>query len=325
MSHAVAVIIPAYHAAQVVGDALRSVDGQAHVTEICVACHDDATRNAAKRFTPSDPDVIVTVIDNPSGTTPDALNAAIAHTSAPYIARLDAHATFTPGYIDAAIDVLSTDETIANVGGIQQARATKPFQRAVAASLTSLAGSGGATYRTGGAASDADTVYLGVFRRSALTAVHGYNPACLRNQDAELNIRLKQAGYRIRFDPRLIATYTPRATVPALARQYHDYGRWRRYTHRATRTRYAARQLLVPAAITTVAASLLLAAVTANPKWLVIGAGYLAAVTLAASHAAATHPDTRLSDTPRVAVALIVMHVCWASGFLRGSPHKVTP
>jgi len=316
-----AVIIPAYNAGTHLGRALASIDGQDHVKEIVVACHDVASHTVAHTYTPADPAVTYTVIDNPSGTTPDALNAALKVTTAPYVARLDAHATFTPGYLAIARTILTTTD-VANVGGIQQAHAKAGFQRAVAAALQSVAGSGGATYRTASKAADTDTVYLGVFRRTALEHVGGFNPYCLRNQDAELNIRLRHAGYRVRFDPRLIATYTPRATVRALARQYHDYGRWRRYTHLSTGAPYGLRQLLLPVLVGILVASLFATVATGQIMLLAPVVGYLAVVLAAALFAAKTHPDTQLFDAGAIAVALIVMHLSWGSGFMRGAPTK---
>lgn len=316
-----AVIIPAYNAGAHLARALASIDRQDHVKEIVVACHDDASRAVANAHSPADPTITYTVIDNPSGTTPDALNAALAASSAPYVARLDAHATFTDGYLATARTILTTTE-IANVGGIQQPHANAGFQRAVAAALQSVAGSGAATYRTGSKAADTDTVYLGVFRRSALKDVGGFNPRCLRNQDAELNIRLRQAGYRVRFDPRLIATYTPRATISALARQYHDYGRWRRYTHLSTGAPYGLRQLLLPLLVSILAAAVIATVLTGQILLFAPVVGYLLLIKAAAIVAAKTHPDTRLFDTGAIVVALIVMHLAWGSGFMRGAPTK---
>ena len=323
MNKDVAVIIPAFHAAASLPAALASLDGQAHIAEICVACHDADTRNVANTYTPRDTTITYTVIDNPSGTTPDALNAALDATNAPYVARLDAHATFTPNYLAIARQVHDS-ATIANVGGIQKPVATTRFQRAVAAALVSVAGSGGATYRTGRSAKDTDTVYLGVFRRDALQQVGGFNPHCLRNQDAELNIRLRQGGHRVRFDPRLVATYTPRASVSQLAHQYHDYGRWRRYTHKTTGEPYGLRQLLLPLLVSVLLASVI-AAVVVHPVFLTPVGGYVGLLLAAGAHAAHTSDQSRIGDTAQVAVALAVMHLSWGSGFMRGAPTKEHP
>ena len=108
-------------------------------------------------------------------------------------------------------------------------------------------GSGGARYRSGGAAGPVDTVFLGVFRRAALTAAGGFDETLARNQDYELNWRLRRRGLTVWFEPGLAAAYTPRGSLRALARQYFDYGRFKRAMLRRHETASA---LLGPALAT---------------------------------------------------------------------------
>ena len=92
----------------------------------------------------------------------------------------------------------------------------------------------GARFHTGGDAGPADTVYLGVFRRAWLTRMGGYDPRFTRAQDWELNHRIREAGGLVWFSPLLRVAYRPRPTLAALARQYRDYGRWRRVVTRSS-------------------------------------------------------------------------------------------
>lgn len=82
-------------------------------------------------------------------------------------------------YLRIAVETL--EETGAdNVGGIMAAEGETPWEKAVAAAMTSKIGVGNARFHTGGESGPADTVYLGVFRRSALERVQGYDEAFLR-------------------------------------------------------------------------------------------------------------------------------------------------
>ena len=56
------------------------------------------------------------------------------------------------------------------------AEGTTVFERSVARAMTSRFGVGGASFHTGGQAGPVDTVYLGVFRRSALERVGRLRP-----------------------------------------------------------------------------------------------------------------------------------------------------
>ena len=86
--------------------------------------------------------------------------------------------------------------------------------------MSSRFGVGDARFHYGGEPGPVDTVYLGVFRRAALDRVGGYDETLVRNQDYELNWRLRDSGGMVWFDPQLEVTYRPRATLRALADQY---------------------------------------------------------------------------------------------------------
>ena len=145
--------------------------------------------------------------------------------------RVDGHALFPSDYVRTAVEVL-TETGADNVGGVMAAEGSTPFEQAVARAMTSWLGVGSARFHTGGEAGEADTVYLGVFRRAALERVGGYDESFLRAQDWEMNLRIRRSGGLVWFTPRLRVAYRPRADVRALARQYRDYGRWRRVVMR---------------------------------------------------------------------------------------------
>jgi succinoglycan biosynthesis protein ExoA len=311
-----AVVVPALHAAPVVARAVASALAQPQVVEVVVAAGDAQTRTAAEAVD----DPRVRVVDNPSGRTPDALNAGIRATRAEVVVRLDAHAELPPGYVPTAVDALARTGA-ANVGGRQVPTAERGVARAVALAMASPVGAGGAAYRTGATPGPVDTVYLGVFRRTALAAVGGFDPRFTRNQDAELNLRLARAGYLVWFEPSLAVAYRPRSTYRALASQYLQYGRWRRVTAREHRGSLRLRQVAAPALVVGLASSGVLAAALGRP-WLVAApvAGYLLAVLLAGL-AAARRPRVAVL----VAAALVVMHLSWGTGFLLGPPRDVVP
>lgn len=316
----VAVVIPARDAAETVGTAIGTALAQVPaVDEIVVGCppDDDATRDAiaAAATAAGAPGPPVRVVDAPGGTTPVALNAAIAATTADVVVRLDAHAELPDGYVARAVATLR-ETGAGNVGGRQRPVADAGFGRAVAAAMASPAGAGGAAYRTGSVAGPVDTVYLGVFRREALDAVGGYHPGMVRNQDAELNLRLTAAGYPVWFEPALSVAYHPRETVRGLAAQYLGYGRWRRVTASLHRASLKPRQLAAPVLVAGLTLLVVQALVT-GWWWLpaLAAAGYLGLLVVAGVHAAPT-----LALALPTAVALGTMHVSWGLGFLYGPP-----
>jgi cellulose synthase/poly-beta-1,6-N-acetylglucosamine synthase-like glycosyltransferase len=208
----------------------------------------------------------ITKVSNPSGRTANALNLAINAAKYEYIVRIDGHSEIDSDYISRAISILQSKEraNVVNVGGIMAAEGITLFQKAVARAMRSSMGVGSSRFHTGGEAGETDTVYLGVFKKSALVAIGGFDERFTRAQDWELNYRLRTNGGTIWFDPDLKVTYRPRRTLLALAKQYFEYGRWRRAVSRRHLGTVNFRYLAPPIAVSINALSIILALTSAN-------------------------------------------------------------
>ncbi len=310
---AVSVIMPVLNEERHLAAAVRHVLAQDYegALEVVLALgpSTDRTDEIATAMSLADPRV--RLVRNPSGRTPAALNAAVAAARHDVIVRVDGHGILPPGYVRTATQLLR--ETGAdNVGGIMAAEGTTAFERAVAAAMTSRFGVGSARFHVGGQAGPADTVYLGVFRRETLERLGGYDESYTRAQDWELNYRIRSSGGSVWFSPRLRVTYRPRSTVPALARQYYSYGRWRRAVLRQHPGSGTLRYLAPPVAVLAMAAGAA-AAVAGRRSGLLAPAGYglvLTAGTLSAGRGLDRRARALLP------VVLATMHGAWGIGFL---------
>ena len=204
-----------------------------------------------------------------------------------------------------------------NVGGIMAAVGKTRFEDAVARAMRSPIGVGGARFHIGGTAGPADTVYLGVFKKSALIAAGGYDERFIRAQDWELNFRLREAGGTIWFDPRLAVIYRPRPNLKALAKQYFEYGRWRRAVTRHHKGTVNYRYLAPPLAIVTIALSLLLG-ISLHPLFLIPALGYASAIFIASLFIGKSW-----SERITLPAVLTTMHLSWGIGFLTSPAHLV--
>lgn len=321
---AVSVVVPARDAAATLPAAVASALAQrlpdgCPPLEVVVAVgpsRDDTARTAA-RLAADDPRVVV--VHDAQGHTPAVLNTAVGAARGDVVARLDAHAVLPPGYLARAVATLRSTGA-ANVGAVQRTVPAGPIGPAVAAAVGSPAGTGGAAYRAPGEEPRrVDTAYLGVFRRDALVAVGGFDERMVRNQDAELNLRLADVGEGVWLDPALVVDHRPRASWAALARQYRDYGRWRRATARLHPGSLAPRQLAPPAVVVGLVASLAVGLLARRPVVPAAALGAYAAGLAAAARPAAARvqPRPRLLDVVR---ALATLHLAWGAGFLVGPP-----
>lgn len=298
----VSVIIPARDAVDSLSLALKAVSTQTYpnIVDVVVAAADTPTAEVARLNGAA-------VVDNPAGTTPAGLNLAIAASSGEVIVRCDARSLLPPEYVsDAVATLLRTGA--ATVGGMQVPIGNTEWARAIAAAMSSRWGAGDARYRIGGHEGPVETVYLGVFRRSTVAEVGGFDESFARTQDYELNHRLLAAGEVVWFDPSLKVAYQPRGTLGSLAGQYFDYGRAKRQFGRAHRGSLRWRQLAAPALVTGQVAAVV------GSFWapLLLTIPGLYGVGLIVAGIASRERSLRVS------AALAVMHLSWGAGFLIG-------
>ena len=278
--------------------------------EVCVALgpSSDRTDEVAASLQRDEPRL--RTVANPTGKTPAGLNAAIRATTGDVVVRVDGHAVLPPGYITRAVQTLERTGAV-NVGGVQKAVGTTPFEHTVAAAMASPFGVGGAKFHSGGTEGPVDTVYLGVFRRDALEQVGLFDETLIRNQDYELNIRLRKAGGIVWFDPQLHVTYRPRPTLRALARQYAEYGAWKRHVLTLHPGSLKPRQAIPPLALVAIVASLITS--IWFPITLVVPALYVAAIVGVAISTGRRHG---LGTIARLVAIFPTIHMSWAAGFL---------
>lgn len=254
-------------------------------------------------------DARVVLVENPTGRTANGLNAAIAKSKFPVIARIDGHAEISPTYLSQAVATLEKTGAV-NVGGIMAAEGKTKFERAVSTAMRSPLGVGSAAFHVGGSAGPADTVYLGTFLKSALQAVGGYDERFTRAQDWELNFRLRKNGGTIWFDPSLVVKYRPRSTLKALAKQYFQYGTWRRAVSRSHSGSVNLRYLAPPTALIINTLSFILG-ITYSPIFLAPLVIYLGSLILGSIWIGKS-----LAEKIILPIVLFTMHMVWGAGYL---------
>ncbi len=310
----VSVVIPVRNDAAAIEATLETCLGQTYAgsLEVVVAdgMSDDGTRRAVESVAARD--ARVRLVDNPARTAPGGLNRAIAAARGEVIVRCDAQAQLPDGYIARAVDELRRTGA-ANVGGIQRAVGRAPTQRAIAMAMTSPLAVGDARFRYGGNPGPVDTVYLGTFHRTAIEAVGLFDERMIRNQDYELNYRLRQIGETVWFDPELVVEYAPRRSLRSLARQYFDYGVGKRRMLRLHPRSLRWRQLAAPGLVVGLVASAGSAALGAGAAAAVIPAVYAAGLAAGTIYELVRSRDIAALLFP---AAVATMHGAWGTGFL---------
>jgi succinoglycan biosynthesis protein ExoA len=309
---AVSIVLPVLDEQRHLRAAVRSVLDQDYLGEIEVVLalgpSKDRSNDVAAELA-EDPRVIL--VANPTGRTPNGLNLAVAASRYPIVARVDGHSVIPPDYLRNAVELLERTGAD-NVGGLMSAKGITNLEQAIATAMTSKLGVGNAPFHVGGGEGPADTVYLGVFRRSALERVGGYDETFVRAQDWEMNYRIRSTGGLVWFSPDLSVSYRPRSSLATLATQYFHYGRWRRQVMRAHPGSVNLRYLAPPLALVGVVAGLVLSTFLSLLA-LTLPLGYLLLV-IAGSFAVGRGLPLRARAW--LPLALVTMHMAWGAGFL---------
>jgi len=315
----ISVILPLRNEAEHLEEAVTAIlsqdfQGKLEVILAIGPSHDgtaEIAQELAKR------DLRVVIVANPTGRTAAGLNLAVKASQYANVVRVDGHAKIPHNYLTLVLEILAETGAV-NVGGVMAALGQNLFERSVARAMRSPLGVGASRFHTGGAPGSVDTVYLGAFRKEALLAVGGFDERFTRAQDWELNFRLRAAGGDIYFDPRLVVTYRPRSSVHALARQYFEYGRWRRVVSRRHEGTINYRYLAPPFTVLVTFLSLILGAFIST-IFLIPALVYALFILLASAVI-----GNSLGEVVSLPLILLTMHISWGTGFLT-SPKSLAP
>lgn len=325
----VSVIIPCYNEEKFIGKALENLADQypSPDYEIVVVdgMSDDHTRQVVGEFQQAHP-LSVRLLDNPARNIPHALNLGIAAARGEIIARMDAHAVPSEGYIKRCVEVLS-ESNAAIVGmpcRVRPADSTVAA-RAIAIGVSHPFGIGDAKYRLGndgvetGSQEEVDTVAFACFRKSLWSELGGFDEKLLTNEDYDFNYRARARGDRVVLDRLAHCDYFARATLTKLASQYFRYGAWKARMIRASPRSLKWRQLVAPAFVSSI---VVLAAIGfwRSSAWRMLAlelATYLTSA-LAFGYQATRKSREKFSVMLTMPLVFFTIHFSWGTSFLWG-------
>ena len=312
----VSVLVPVLNEEEHIREAVASMRRQRFDGRIELLFVDGRSTDATKDILEglAGEDDRIHVLDNPARRTPQALNIGLGAARGEFIARMDAHSEYPDDYLARGVERLRRGD-VAHVSGPQLARGAGRWSRRVALALSTPLGTGSAGFRhVGGEETEVDSGFTGVWRRSTLDALGGWDEGWPQNQDGELAARIRRGGGRIVCLPDMAASYIPRDSLRALARQYWRYGVYRAKTSERHPESMRPSHLIAPG----LAACLLVGLLPTRPGRLArAGVGvYAVALATAGVSAARRAPP---SDAASLPLVLATMHLCWGFGFLAGT------
>ena len=321
----VSVVMPMRNEADFIGQSLGSLMEQTFPKdkyEILVmdGGSTDGSREILNDLQATEP--ALRVFDNECGTVPVAMNLGIRAARGTIIVRADAHTIYPPNYIENCISVLERTGAD-NVGGpvVTSPQGHSLTARIAAGLLSSRFGVGNSAFRTSMREGYVDTVPFGTFRKELFSRVGYFNELLVRNQDNDLNARIRKDGGRIYMSPELATQYIAPKSLRSLLRQTYRNSKWHVFTVRSNVSALSLRHF-VPAAFVV---SLCLLSVMSFKSHVAAALllGVLAAYLLAACCFTATMTNFTSIERLRLPLAFLLFHISYGLGTLAGLRYSV--
>lgn len=269
---AVSIIIPMRNEERYIGSCLESIlanDFPEENREILVVDGDstDGSRRIVEEICSKH--ASVRLLDNPDKIVPTGLNQAIRQARGRYIIRMDAHTEYPSDYVRNCVSELERTGA-ANVGGrcITLPGGDTLIAKTIALLTQTPAAVGNAAYRLGHGDRYVDTVPFGAFRREVLLEVGLFREDLPRNQDYELNARIRSHGHKIFLSSKIYSYYHNVPTFRDFMRQAFLNGSWNAYCWRMYPASFCWRHAVPALFVAGLIGSLLLTLLFRPAAWL---------------------------------------------------------
>ncbi len=279
----------------------------------------DGTRGKIAAWQETHPEI--RMLDNPRGIVPTAMNIGIGAARGELLLRLDMHATYPGNYLRLCVEA-NRRTSADNVGGVMMTlpRGSSRSAVVVQAMTTHRFGVGNAEFRLGAPEGPADTVPYGCFPMSIFARVGLYDERLVRNQDYEMNCRIRRLGGVVWMNPEIKVFYYNQSTLRGLIQQAITTSMWNTWMWYVAPYAFAYRHMIPGIFVAAVLCCLLLTSFVPWGSYL-LGAILLPYALLA--FGASTQQAKRKGWwlLPVLPVCFLAYHLAYGAGILWGALH----
>lgn len=228
----ISICVIAFNEEKFISNLLKDIESQLYpheFTEVVLvdSASTDATKEIMSEFKRNNTSFWnVQVLDNPKRIQAAGWNVAITHAKGDVISRIDSHSHLTPEFSKYVMEDIDTGEYI--VGGIRPCVIEKntKWSRTLLAAENSLFGSSINKSRRSNEKQYVDSMFHASYRKEVFKKVGLFNESLLRTEDNELHYRMRQAGFKLLYDPRIVSYQYSRNNMRKMIKQKYANGYW---------------------------------------------------------------------------------------------------
>lgn len=227
----VSFVVVAYNAEKSIGSLFQCLQQQTYPKELIdVILVDsnskDRTKAIMEDFAANAHFRSIAVLDNPKRTLPCGWNVALSHVRGDVVLRIDAHATMAEDFITRNVQHLADGKDISCGKVVSNLDHASAFGKTVNLAENSMFGGSVASFRRAEQPCYVSTGAFAMYRKVIFDTVGGYNESLARTEDNEMHYRMKQAGYRFFYDPKIVTYRQTRPSFGKLLKQKYLNGYW---------------------------------------------------------------------------------------------------
>lgn len=187
----------------------------------------DQTLKIVKQYQSAYPEMI-SVYHNEKETLPSGWNIGIRHSKGKYVIRLDGHSHIPADFLMRNYEVITKVPEAACVGGVIETRGHGFWGRVNSYVYSHPMGVGNSKFRIakGNWEGYVDTVPYGAYKRQIFEQVGYFNEHLRRNEDLEMNARIRQIGGTFFLSTRIRSIYFVRDSWYGLMQKSLHDGKW---------------------------------------------------------------------------------------------------
>lgn len=228
----VSLCVVAYNEELFLPNLLKDLSGQTYpheLTEIVLidGRSTDKTKEIMEQFKANNESFwSVQVLDNPKRIQAAGWNVAITNAIGDVIIRIDAHTHIPADFTEKNMKLQEQGEYV--TGGVRPCLIENPtaWKKTLLEVENSLFGSSISKSRHSHEKQYVKSMFHAAYRREVFGKVGLFNEKLLRTEDNEIHYRIREAGYKLCFDPEIVSFQYARSSLRKMIKQKFGNGYW---------------------------------------------------------------------------------------------------